>query len=306
MDFSRTGVGRQQTTTAGTSAVADDDRRIKEMEILQKEITEMNLNMPVLTLLAATYRIFFVGVNVAERNSVEVKIGGSSSTFVPSYVIGLESLIKKIQPDVVSMELCSRRACQGCANEQQHKSVFHERAESGLNYMMQLIGEVGFLPGLFYYAYSIAGYEVPLVYANHILKYVISRSKVFRKDFDVHLGDRPIEITLKRLASSLSIFESIRLFVQVAISILIKPLRNQILTNVCRAIMHGNEKVAFIMSGEKALYLVASIKTAVKTKAEQGKKEMMVILDQTQLSFVMTFWNSVGEQLVPHLLSERL
>lgn len=251
---------------------------------------------PMVSVDTENYQVWFYGVNplTIENNLKQ-----------------LEDVINNVQPDIVSLELCPRRACEAC--DQHRNNVFHDgggrTADGGLAYAFNLIRELGFLAGLLFYAYAVTLSNLPFTYASVIQRYITSSASHFKKPFEIHMSDRPVEITLQRQVSCLSLLQKIRLLVQVSLSLLLEPLFGKsgilfLLYDVCRMVVL-NKAAYLTMTAERNIYVMSALKLALTMKHENKSRKIKAIL-VTEIMYIdkmIMLWRMVDTTVIRYLLS---
>jgi pheromone shutdown protein TraB len=122
----------------------------------------------------------------------------------------VEEVIRKTQPDVVVIELCQSRLSILSLDEQ---TIMEESKNLNMAKLQQNIREHGFVQGVMY--------MLLLTLSSHLTKELgMAPGGEFRRAFReakkvpgcvVHLGDRPVHITLQRAISSLTLWQKLKL-----------------------------------------------------------------------------------------------
>lgn len=122
--------------------------------------------------------------------------------------------------------------------------------------------------------------------------------------------DRPVEITLQRQVSCLSLLQKIRLLVQVSLALLLEPLFGKsgilllLYDDVCRMVVL-NKAAYLTMTAERNIYVMSALKLALTMKHENKSRKIKAIL-VTEIMYIdkmIMLWRMVDTTVIRYLLS---
>ena len=195
----------------------------------------------------------------------------------------VQTTIRKVQPSIVVLELCSSRLAILSLDE---KTLLEESSHLSLEKIRQNIGEQGLVQGVMY--------TLLLSLSAHLTRELgMAPGGEFRTAFKeatkipgckVQLGDRPVHVTLKRAISSLSFWQKTRL----ASSILFskesiskeeveKCKDKDLLTKMLTEITGEYPSLSQVLVHERDTYLTYSLQLASAASIKNGKKVVGVV-----------------------------
>lgn len=134
-------------------------------------------------------------------------------------------------------------------------------------YLRKVISEIGFLPALIFMADVFnemqASRNINLEFGGEMTSAIRQIRSI--PNCQLLLGDRPILITIKRRASAMTWWTTLRLVAQVLIGLMCPSLRNLLLTNA-HQVAEMDPMTYYIYVFERDLCLINALQTAANTK----------------------------------------
>ncbi len=212
----------------------------------------------------------------------------------------VENIIKKVSPQTVVIELCAWRAC-GC--EVHRGNVFQTKPEFTFRYLRRVISQIGFLPAMIFFTDAFNEYNA---ITDQLLDYggefaVAARLCEEMSGCKIILGDREIPITVKRQASGMGNWRSIRVSVLVTLALIFKRRMKPLLLRGHRLVIKDPRFYQIVVL-ERDIFLTYMIQVAAGLKSTAEKPQIVAVVGQGHLNGIQHFWGKVLPQILPLVL----
>lgn len=244
---------------------------------------------------------------VAADTSTLIIVGTNHA--IPQCQEDVATVIQQTKPKTVILELCASRVC-GCTTHR--SSIFQTRPEFSAAYLRKAMKEIGTIPGMIFfsdvYKERQIAEQIHLDYGGEMIRAIFEARAI---GSDIILGDRPIEITLKRQANALSYWKKIELMVHVNLAMKLRSWKDWFLLKASR-IVFQDEKAFQVLVMERDLFLTYVLQTALLKKPAasdtlstntNNKPYVVAVVGQGHLNGIMNYFGKVTPQIMTSISS---
>lgn len=213
-------------------------------------------------------------------------------------------IINKVKPKTVLVELCSLRAC-SC--KKHRNNVFQSTPKFTFRYLRTVITQLGFLPAMIFFTDI---FREHLVSESSLLHYggeFIAAMTVAQtiKNCRIILADRPIEITVKRQASSMGSWRGLKITLQVTLALIFKNKMKKLMLNANRLVF-DDPKTYEVLVFERDLFLTYSIQKASREyENDENISRIVAVIGQGHIQGIQTYWGKVSPEFIPLIMSSQ-
>lgn len=210
------------------------------------------------------------------------------------------NIIKTVKPYFVLIELCAWRAC-GCTIHR--GNIFQSKPQFTFRYLRRVISQIGFLPAMIFFTDAFTEYDAV---SRDLLDYgsefaIAAHLCDELNDCKIILADREIPITVKRQASAMSNWRSIRLTLLVTLSLIFK---NKMKTFLLRGhqLVIRDPRFYQIVVLERDIYLTYIMQVAASATQNTDNKQIVAVVGQGHVRGIQNYWGKILPELLPLIL----
>lgn len=271
-----------------------------------------NINVSVLT--SKNSLVYLLGVNKSDDNDEK----------------HLADIIQYVKPRVVFLESCAERACD--RHKDSNDNPFQTPPSKltttvdTYRHLRRMIKRVGFLAAYLHYANSLSEKynsdkkNLWLDYhRSELIKSLMTMELKQNSDYDVVVGDRPIDQTLKRATKSLKCRDKAKLVSYVTLALLLKPFRKRLVLSVTDSLWK-NENLKNTLFLERQIYLTHNLQTIARKSSsprpddEEEEEErrnddnykIIAIVSEVHMKAIQALWGIVTNDAVDAMLHSEI
>lgn len=246
-------------------------------------------------------------VILSNRKGSQVYLLGTNHAS-PESRLAVNSLIKTVNPQIVVVELCKTRIGLNPLK------TFERNRSFNLYLLKDAITELGISAGFIWYSMAYmerfisrllnVDYGGDMRAPGTSSSFQITNADLLQgenKNYKIMLGDRPIEITIKRMASILTLSEKMAIwFFNISSALL--GLRCYLL-NV-PTVLFRSPKFNYVLLDERDVYLTYSLQIAADIT--EGPVRVIGIVGKAHVPGILSRWDMVTEEQVRKITSNEV